>query len=281
MSQKSYSGQNALYLIPTPIGNLEDITLRSINTLKKVDVIFCEDTRIAGLLLNKLEIKKRLISCNNINEEKVKEKVISFLAEGQNVGLITDRGTPIISDPGYKVVEYVVGKGYSVIGLPGPTALIPALITSGIEPAPFLFYGFLNSKQSKLEKELESLKEFKFTLIFYESPHRIINMLETLKKVFGNRKVSVNREISKMYEEIYRGTIDEVITELGTDIKGEFVIIVEGNKDVVNYDELTIKEHIVSYVNLGYSEKEAMKLVARDRNTTKSEIYKEYHKGSD
>lgn len=281
MSQKSYNGQNALYLIPTPIGNLEDITLRAVNTLKKVDVIFCEDTRIAGLLLNKLEIKKRLISCNNINEEKVKGKVISFLEEGLNIGLITDRGTPIISDPGYKVVEYVVSKGYSVIGLPGPTALIPALITSGIEPSPFLFYGFLNSKQSKLEKELESLKEFKFTLIFYESPHRIINMLETLQKVFGNRRISVNREISKMYEEIYRGTIEEVINELGTDIKGEFVIIVEGNKDVINYDELTIKEHIVSYVNLGYSEKEAMKLVARDRNTTKSEIYKEYHKGSD
>ena len=281
MSQKSYNGQNALYLIPTPIGNLEDITLRSINTLKKVDVIFCEDTRIAGLLLNKLEIKKKLISCNNINEEKVKEKVISFLEEGLNIGLITDRGTPIISDPGYKVVEHVISKRYSVIGLPGPTALIPALITSGIEPSPFLFYGFLNSKQSKMEKELESLKDFKFTLIFYESPHRIINMLEILKKVFGNRRVSINREISKMYEEIYRGTIDEVINELGTDIKGEFVIIVEGNKDVVNYDELTIKEHIVSYVNLGYSEKEAMKLVARDRNTTKSEIYKEYHKGSD
>lgn len=281
MSQKSYNGQNALYLIPTPIGNLEDITLRSINTLKKVDVIFCEDTRIAGLLLNKLEIKKKLISCNNINEEKVKEKVISFLEEGLNIGLITDRGTPIISDPGYKVVEHVIRKGYSVIGLPGPTALIPALITSGIEPSPFLFYGFLNSKQSKLEKELESLKDFKFTLIFYESPHRIINMLETLQKVFGNRRISVNREISKMYEEIYRGTIEEVINELGTDIKGEFVIIVEGNKDVINYDELTIKEHIVSYVNLGYSEKEAMKLVARDRNTTKSEIYKEYHKGSD
>ena len=281
MSQKSYNGQNALYLIPTPIGNLEDITLRSINTLKKVDIIFCEDTRIAGLLLNKLEIKKKLISCNNINEEKVKEKVLSFLEDGLNIGLITDRGTPIISDPGYKVVEYVVSKGYNVIGLPGPTALIPALITSGLEPSPFLFYGFLNSKPSKLEKELESLKNFKFTLIFYESPHRIINMLEILKKVFGNRRISVNREISKLYEEIYRGTIEDVIKELGTDIKGEFVIIVEGNKEIVNYDELTIKEHIISYVNLGYSEKEAMKLVARDRNTTKSEIYKEYHKGSD
>jgi len=281
MSQKSYNGTNSLYLIPTPIGNLEDITLRAVNILKKVDVIFCEDTRIAGLLLSKLEIKKKLVSCNNINEETVKEKALSYLKEGLNIGLITDRGTPIISDPGYKVVEYVVAKGYNVIGLPGPTALIPALITSGIEPSPFLFYGFLNSKQSKLEKELEMLKPFKFTLIFYESPHRIISMLESLKKVFGDRIISVNREISKLYEEIYRGTITEVIKELGKDIKGEFVIVVEGNKDLINYDELSVKEHIVSYVNLGYSEKEAMKLVARDRNTTKSDIYKEYHKGSD
>lgn len=277
MSQKSYDGTNSLYLIPTPIGNLEDITLRAINTLKKVDIVFCEDTRIAGLLLNKLEIKKKLISCNNINEEIVKEKALSYLREGLNVGLITDRGTPIISDPGYKVVEYIVNKGYNVIGLPGPTALIPALITSGIEPSPFLFYGFLNSKQSKLEKELDMLKSLKYTLIFYESPHRIVSMLESLKKVFGDRRISVNREISKLYEEIYRGTITEVIEELGTDIKGEFVIIVEGNKDVINYDKLSVKEHIISYVNLGYSEKEAMKLVARDRNTTKSDIYKKYH----
>lgn len=281
MSQKSYNGTNSLYLIPTPIGNLEDITLRAINTLKQVDVLFCEDTRIAGLLLKKIDIKKKLISCNNINEETVKEKALSYLKEGLNVGLITDRGTPIISDPGYKVVEYVVKKGYNVIGLPGPTALIPALITSGIEPSPFLFYGFLNAKQSKLEKELEMLKPFKFTLIFYESPHRIINTLKIFQKILGDRRVSVNREISKLYEEIYRGTISDVIKELGEDIKGEFVIIVEGNKDSMNYDELSIKEHIISYVNLGYSEKEAMKLVARDRNTTKSEIYKEYHKGSD
>lgn len=281
MSQKSYNGNNSLYLIPTPIGNLEDITLRAINTLKKVDIVFCEDTRIAGLLLNKLKIKKKLVSCNNINEDVVKEKVLSALKEGLDVGLITDRGTPIISDPGYKSVEYVVNNGYNVIGLPGPTALIPALITSGIEPSPFLFYGFLNSKTSKLEKELESLKALKYTLIFYESPHRIIDMLESLKKVLGDRKISVNREISKLYEEIYRGTISEVLKELNKEIKGEFVIVVEGNKENVDYDKISIKRHIVSYINLGYSEKEAMKLVARDRNVAKSEVYKEYHKEMD
>lgn len=279
MSQKSYSGKNALYLIPTPIGNLEDITLRAINILKQVEVIFCEDTRIAKLLLNKLEIRKKLISCNNINENNVKDKILMYLDQGYDVGIITDRGTPIISDPGYKTVEYVVSKGHNVIGLPGATALIPALITSGIEPTHFLFYGFLNSKTSKLEHELEELKDFKYTLIFYESPHRIIGTLKSLKKVFGNRKISISREISKIYEEIYRGNIDEVISELDGEIKGEFVIIVEGNKDIFNYNDINVVDHIKNYINLGYSEKEAMKLVARDRKTTKSEIYKEYHKG--
>lgn len=279
MSQKSYSGKNALYLIPTPIGNLEDITLRSINILKQVEIIFCEDTRVAKLLLNQLNIKKKLISCNNINENVVKEKILTCLDQGYDVGIITDRGTPIISDPGYKTVEYVVDKGHNVIGLPGATALIPALITSGIESNHFLFYGFLNSKTSKLEKELEELKDFKYTLIFYESPHRIMDTLKSLKKIFGNRKISINREISKIYEEIYRGKIDVVINELTGEIKGEFVIIVEGNKDNSNYDNISIIDHIKNYINLGYSEKEAMKLVARDRKTTKSDIYKEYHKG--
>lgn len=281
MSQKSYDNKNSLYLIPTPIGNLDDITLRAINILKKVDVLFCEDTRITGMLLSKLEIKKKLISCNNINEEVVRNKVIEFLNDGQEVGLVTDRGTPIISDPGYKTVQAVIEHGYNVIGLPGPTALIPALITSGIEPSPFLFYGFLNSKTSKMEKELESLKNLKYTLIFYESPHRIIDMLTTLKKVFGDRQISVNREISKLYEEIYRGSVSTVIEELGTEIKGEFVIVVEGNKEIVDYTNTSIKDHVMSYVNLGYNEKEAMKLVARDRKVSKSDIYKEFHKGDD
>lgn len=281
MSQKSYDGKNSLYLIPTPIGNLDDMTLRAINTLKKVDVLFCEDTRITGMLLSKLQIKKKLISCNNINEEIVRSKVIECLKNGQEVGLVTDRGTPIISDPGYKTVQAVIANGYNVIGLPGPTALVPALITSGIEPSPFLFYGFLNSKASKMEKELETLKELKHTLIFYESPHRIISMLETLKNVFGDRHISLNREISKLYEEIYRGTITEVLDELGTDIKGEFVIIVEGNKNVINYNDVDVRKHVMSYINLGYNEKEAMKLVARDRKVSKSDIYKEFHMGDD
>ena len=277
MSQKSYDNKNSLYLIPTPIGNLDDITLRAINILKKVDVLFCEDTRITGMLLSKLEIKKKLISCNNINEEVVRNKVIEFLNDGQEVGLVTDRGTPIISDPGYKTVQAVIEHGYNVIGLPGPTALIPALITSGIEPSPFLFYGFLNSKTSKMEKELESLKNLKYTLIFYESPHRIIDMLTTLKKVFGDRQISVNREISKLYEEIYRGSVSTVIEELGTEIKGEFVIVVEGTTEAVNYTNVSVIEHVNAYIKEGNSVNTAIGLVAKQRNVSKKEIYNEYH----
>ena len=155
MSQKSYDHQNALYLIPTPIGNMEDITLRAIHTLKMVDIIFSEDTRETGQLLKYLEIKKTLIANHKYNEKENKEKILSYLKSGKNVGLVTDRGTPIISDPGYFLSTIAIENGYSVISLPGPTALIPALTSSGLEPSPFLFYGFLNSKEGKRKKELE------------------------------------------------------------------------------------------------------------------------------
>lgn len=280
MSQKSYDGSNSLYLIPTPIGNIDDLTYRTVETLKLVDVLFCEDTRITKQLLNKLEINKKLISSNDHNEENTKDLAIKYLEEGLNVGIVTDRGTPIISDPGYKVVEEVVKKGYNVIPLPGANALIPALISSGLNPSPFMFYGFLNAKKSKREKELELLKNYPVTIIFYEAPHRIIEMLESLKNVFGDRKISVAREISKLYEEIYRGSISKVIEELNSnEIRGEFVIVVEGNYAETNYDELSIEEHVKMYIEDGLSEKEALKKVAKDRNTSKSEIYKIYHTG--
>ena len=157
MSQKSYDNTPTLYLIPTPIGNMDDITLRAINTLKKVEVIFCEDTRVTGLLLKHLDIKKKLISSHLYNEEKNYNKLLSYLEKGYDVGLVSDRGTPIISDPGYFLAKYASDKGYNVVGLPGPTALISALIMSGIQPMPFLFYGFLNSKEGKRQKELERL----------------------------------------------------------------------------------------------------------------------------
>lgn len=280
MSQKSYDKSPTVYLIPTPIGNMEDITLRSIETLKKVEVIFSEDTRVTGLLLKHLDIKKKLISSHNYNEYKNNEKLLSYLSQGYDVGIVTDRGTPIISDPGYELVKVAIENNYNVVGLPGPTALIPALITSGIDPQPFLFYGFLNNKNSKKQKELQNLKSLPYTIIFYESPHRIVETLEDMLKIMGNRKVSISREISKKYEEIYRGTIDKVIEQM-VDIKGEIVIILEGEKQGENYDNLSISEHIEIFINEGYDSKEAIKKVAKIREISKSEVYKVYHRGEE
>lgn len=280
MSQKSYDGTKSLYLIPTPIGNFEDMTLRSIETLKMVDVLFCEDTRITKQMLNRLNINKKLISSNDHNEDSTKNLAIKYLEEGKNIGIVTDRGTPIISDPGYKVVAEVIKKGYNVIPLPGANALVPALIASGLNPSPFMFYGFLNSKKSKREKELENLKKYPVTMIFYEAPHRIIEMLESIKEVFGERNISVSREITKIYEEMYRGTITQVIQELNSEeIRGEFVVVVEGNTSDISFDSMSIEEHVNMYIEEGLTEKESLKRVAKDRNTTKSEIYKIYHIG--
>ena len=280
MSQKSYDGKNSLYLIPTPIGNFDDMTFRSIETLKLVDVLFCEDTRITKQMLNRFEINKKLISSNDHNEEKTKEIAVQLLEEGKNIGIVTDRGTPIISDPGYKIVEEVIKKGYNVIPLPGANALIPALISAGVNPSPFMFYGFLNAKKSKREKELQNLKNYPVTIIFYEAPHRIIEMLESVKEVLGERRISVAREISKLHEEIYRGTVSEVINELNSqEIRGEFVVVVEGNSNEVSFEDMSVVEHVNMYIEEGLTEKDALKKVAKDRNTTKSEIYKIYHIG--
>jgi 16S rRNA (cytidine1402-2'-O)-methyltransferase len=276
MFQKSYDGSPTVYLIPTPIGNLEDITLRAVNTLKMVEVIFSEDTRVTSLLLNHLNIKKKLISSYEYNEKENKDKFLKYLDDGHDVGIVTDRGTPIISDPGYDLVKIAIEKGYNVVGLPGPTALIPALITSGLNPSPFLFYGFLNSKQSKRNKELEELKKEKATIIFYESPHRLKETLEDIYKVFGNRRISISKEISKKYEEVVRGTIVDVIDKFDN-IKGEFVVVVEGNTDCVDYTNISVAEHVTAYIKEGNSVNDAIKLVAKDRNVAKKEIYNIYH----
>lgn len=276
MSQKSYKTENNLYLIPTPIGNLDDITIRSLNLLKDVDVVLCEDTRVTGSLLKKYDIKKKLISCHEYNEDKIKYEVVEMLKEGKKIGLVTDQGSPIISDPGYRVVEEVIKNNLNVIGLPGATAFVPALIASGISPSKFLFYGFLNSKSSKQKQELMSLKFLPYTIIFYEAPHRIKETLENMLEVIGNRKICLARELSKVYEELYRGTINEVLKDIDN-IKGEIVLIVEGNTETVDYNSLDILEHINIYLEDGMDEKDAIKKVAKERNVAKSIIYKEYH----
>ncbi len=277
MIQKSYDNKPTLYLIATPIGNMEDITYRAIDILKKVDVIFSEDTRITNQLLNYYNIKNKLISSHQYNEKENIDKLLNYLKNGSNVGLVTDRGTPIISDPGYYLSQAAINNNFNVVSIPGATAFVSALITSNIEPLPFTFFGFLNSKTSKRKKELEKLKNYETTLIFYESPHRLIDTLNDMLEILGNRSCSISREISKKFEEIYRGTIKEIINNFDT-LKGEFVIVVEGNKNGNQFDNLSIIEHVNLYIKEGLDVKEAIKKVAKDRQINKNEVYNEYHK---
>ena len=275
MIQSSYDDSASLYLIPTPIGNFDDITIRSLNTIKSVDILLCEDTRTSGVLLKHFDIKKKMISCHEYNEDKIIDYVILKLSEGKNLGLVTDQGSPVISDPGFVISRAVINAGYNVISLPGATAFVPALSSSGIEPSPFVFYGFLNSKNSKQIQEIKKLKNIDYTIIIYESVHRIKSTLNNLLNVLGDRNICLCREISKIHEEYCRGKISEVIP-LVDSMKGEFVIILEGNKDIIDYSNLDIIEHVNLYLD-EMSEKDAIKRVSKERNIAKSIVYNEYH----
>lgn len=276
MSQKSYDGTPTLYLIPTPIGNFDDITLRTIKILKEVEVLFCEDTRITGLLLKHLNLKCKLITNHLHNEKNNRDKILEYLNNKKNVGLVSDRGTPIISDPGCELTKTVIANGFNVVSLPGPTALIPALTSSGIDASSFIFVGFLDAKEGKRQKQLRDLANLKMTLIFYEAPHRLNKTLNDMLNILGNRNMCISREISKKFEEIYRGKISELI-EQTLNVKGEIVIVVEGNKEKMNFENLTILEHIKLYMMDGMESKDAIKQVAKDRKLTKDIVYKEYH----
>lgn len=268
-----------LYLIPTPIGNLSDITERSLETLRKVDLILCEDTRETSKLLQFYGIQNKLVSCHEYNEEKVKTKVLEYLNSGLNVGLVTDQGTPLISDPGYKIVDYIVEHHFSVVSLPGATAFVPALTISGLPPQPFLFYGFLSSKEFQQKKELQSLQYFPYTMIFYEAPHRIMKTLLCMQQVLGDRRICIVREISKKFETAYYGTFSTVMKELT--LKGEFVIVVDGDHKKQSFDNLSIVEHVELYKNDGITTNEAIKIVAKERNLSKAVVYQEYHQLKD
>ena len=276
MSQKSYDNSPTLYIVPTPIGNMEDITYRALNILKEVDIVFAEDTRVTNQLLNYFNIKKPLISSHLYNENSNCNREIEYLKEGKNVAVVSDRGTPVISDPGYILVKEAIKNGYNVVCLPGATAVIPAVVMSGLGEGPFTFYGFLNSKETKRKKELEELKESPFTIVFYEAPHRITKTLNNIKSIFGNRKGAIAREISKRYEEVIRGTIEDLIKS-ADNLKGEIVLVIEGNKEEKDFSDLSIIDHINIYLKEGKDSKEAIKLVAKDRNIPKSEVYNEYH----
>lgn len=266
-----------LYLIPTPIGNMEDITYRAVHILEAVDFLLCEDTRVTDQLLRHFKMSKKLYSCHDHNEEQMITFVLEQLKEGKQIGLVTDRGTPIISDPGYKIAEAISKTEYPVIGLPGPTAFVPALIMSGLSPEPFLFYGFLNAKKGKREQELEAMKRYPYTMIFYEAPHRIADTLLSIEIVLGARKCCLCREISKKYEEVYRGYPQDILP-LVPSMKGEMVLVVEGSLVQEDYATLPLLEHIELYKTDGLTEMEAIKIVAKERHLPKSEVYQEYQR---
>ena len=276
MIQKSYEKKESgnLYLIPTPIGNLEDITYRAISILKSVDIVFAEDTRETINLLKYYGITKKVESCHKYSEAMHKDKIVNILLSGKNIGYVTDRGTPLISDPGNLIVDYAIQNNINVIALPGPNALLPAINMSGLSNRRFLFYGFLSNKKSQLKKELIDLKDEKNTIIFYESPFRIKDTLTIMLEIFGNRKAAIVREISKIYEEVNRNYINNLI-DYCDKIKGEIVIVVEGNNNISN-EEIDINEKIKELLNKGYSRRDAISEVADRYNINKNKIYNNY-----
>ena len=273
MNQKSYdkSEFGKLYLIPTPIGNMDDITIRAINVLKEVDIVYAEDTRETFNLLKYFDISKKIESCHKYTEIKHKDKIISILKSGKNIGYVTDRGTPLISDPGNVIVDEAIKNNISVIALPGPNALLPAINMSGISNQRFLFYGFLNSKKSIAKKELISLKSIKETLIFYESPYRINDTLKIVLEVFGNRKASIVREISKLHEEVLRSNIETLIKDT-EQIKGEIVLVIEGNNEVIEED-INYSELVSELVKKGFTKRDAVKEISEKYQINKNKLY--------
>jgi 16S rRNA (cytidine1402-2'-O)-methyltransferase len=265
-----------LYVCPTPIGNLEDITLRTLRVLREVDIIACEDTRHSLRLLNHYEIKKPLTSYHEHNVKEKGPELIGKLIDGNNIAIITDAGMPGISDPGEDLIKLAIAEDIEVIALPGPTASITALVVSGLNTDKFVFEGFLPSKKKDRIKELEALVDERRTIIFYESPHRVINSMEDMLQVLGNRNIAVCREITKHYEEIFRGSIEAALIRFNQgDIKGEFVIIVEGNKSVAEEIEVDIQAELARHLANGLTKKEAIKRVVEEKNIPKNTVYAE------
>ena len=275
--QKSFSNNNpTLYLVATPIGNLEDISFRAIKILKSVDMIYAEDTRVSGKLLSHFEIKKPLKTYHDYNKEVKTNEIIKNLISGLNIAIISDAGYPLISDPGYFLIREAIKEDINVVSIPGANALLSALVVSGIPPHPFFFYGFLDSKEGKRKKELEKLVNYKETIIFYESPHRFHKTIKNMYEVFGERDLVIARELTKKFEEIIRGntlSLQEI-----TELKGEIVLILHGKTDQVIESDLSILEEVNSLIESGLTSKEAIKQVAKNRDIPKNDVYMEYHK---
>ncbi|OLP63227.1 Ribosomal RNA small subunit methyltransferase I [Bacillus pumilus] len=287
-TQKSFDGQSEmgmLYLVPTPIGNLEDMTFRAIQTLKEVDVIAAEDTRQTKKLCHVYEIDTPLTSYHEHNKDSSGHKLIEWLKEGKNIALVSDAGLPTISDPGAEVVRDFTRIGGYVIPLPGANAALTALIASGITPQPFFFYGFLDRQKKEKKKQLETLKKRQETIVFYEAPHRLKETLTVMKDVWGNRNIAITRELTKKFEEFIRGDLDQVLTWANENqIRGEFCLVVEGNdqlEEEVNeeawWKPLSEKEHVTHYIEEGLMSKGAIKRVAVERGVPKRLIYDAYH----
>lgn len=262
-----------LYLVATPIGNLQDITYRAVDILKSVDKIYAEDTRNSIVLLKHYNINTKLESYHEFNQDIKTDEIVNELEKGMKIAIISDAGLPVISDPGYKIVSAAINANIAVATIPGASAGISALIASGLPPMPYTFYGFLDSKKTKRISELNNLKYIENTIIFYEAPHRIKETLEDILEVFGDRRCVIARELTKTYEEYIRGSIKELL-EIDS-IKGEIVLIVDGYKDEVvkNIDPNSKIEELIS---LGYKPNEAIKEVSKLFNLSRKELYNSY-----
>ncbi|MDP5276932.1 16S rRNA (cytidine(1402)-2'-O)-methyltransferase [Chengkuizengella axinellae] len=281
--QKSFSeeqNKGCLYLVGTPIGNLEDISHRALRILKEAECIACEDTRQTRKLLTHFQISTRLISYHEHNKHTSGKEIIRLIEQGSDLALVSDAGLPVISDPGNDLVKLAIESNISIIPIPGANAALSAFIISGLETDQFTFCGFLpREKKDKKEKIIE-LADLAGSIIFYESPHRLINTLNVMYENWGNRQVSIAREITKKYEEVIRGTLEECIRYISEiKVQGEYCIVVQGStakkerKDELWWSLMSIKEHVEHYMNLELDKKEAMKKVAGDRMVSKRDIY--------
>lgn len=265
-----------LYICATPIGNLGDITLRVLDTLREVDLIAAEDTRHTLKLLNHFDIKKPLVSYFEHNKQYKGAKIVSELKAGKNVALVSDAGTPIISDPGELLVKECIENNIEIESLPGACAAVTAMTLCGLDSKHFMFYGFLPPKKQDKIKELSELKDIKYTLVFYEAPHKLVSTLECMKEVFGNRDIVLLREMTKKFQEILRMSIEDALSYYAEkEPKGEYVITVSGSTEekISEFLTLSIEEQVEYYEKSGLDRKEAIKKCAHDRNIPKREVY--------
>ena len=281
--QKSFENEKpTLYLVPTPIGNLNEMTPRAIDVLNSVDVIACEDTRNSGQLLKHFGISKRLIAYQNFNEASSTKGIINLLSQGNNIALISDAGYPLINDPGQRVVSEVTALGYNVVPISGCSAFLNALVASGLIAQPFIFIGFLPPSTHDCVKKLRLYQSDPMTLIMYEAPHRIEKMLQSCLDVLGDRHICIARELTKVHEEFIRGTISEILP-IASELKGEMVVVIEGNQD--DYEKDIDMGQIMNMVNTsiesGMSTSAAIKEVAKQTGISKNQIYDLVHGKTD